>query len=145
MSQSGTTFSSSASILSWDEDRSQTTLPRLTPATVKLTLNDLEATVTSNYQMVYLPAGPGVDTSGSAKFIFTDVVEAKAFGGKTGSFITQGKGSFDAATYRVSGQFEVVPGTAQGSLGELFAAGGKGSLESDSKDPSKVNYTFTVT
>jgi hypothetical protein len=147
MSQSTKVFLSSASILSWDEDRSESTqskLPRLTPATVKLNLDDVKGTVTSNYQMIYLPAGPGREKDGCAVYTFTDVVEAKDFDGKEGSFMTQGKGSFDAVKFRVEANFDIVPGSGKGELGELFNGGGKGSFESDPKNPHQVHYKFAV-
>jgi uncharacterized protein DUF3224 len=147
MSQSTKVFLSSASILSWDEDRSESTqskLPRLTPATVKLNLDDVKGTVTSNYQMIYLPAGPGREKDGCAVYSFTDVVEAEDFDGKKGSFMTQGKGSFDAVKFRVEANFDIVPGSGKGELGELFNGGGKGSFESDTENPHKVQYKFVV-
>ena len=147
MSQQHQTISSSAQLLLWDEDRSestQSTLPRLTPATVKMSLPDLKGTVTSSYQMVYLPAGLGREKDGNAVFIFTDLVEAEDFAGKQGSFMTQGKGTFDAAKYEVSGHFEVVPGSGKGELGELFNEGGSGKFGSDPKDPARVQYEFTI-
>jgi hypothetical protein len=49
--------------------------------------------------MTYLPGG-------GASFIFTDIIEASAptdrsrgFLGREGSFVTQGKGMFDAKSY----------------------------------------------
>ena len=147
MSQSTKVFLSSASILSWDEDRSESTqskLPRLTPATVKLNLDDVKGTVTSNYQMIYLPVGPGREKDGCAVYSFTDVVEAEDFDGKKGSFMTQGKGSFDAVKFRVEANFDIVPGSGKGELGELFNGGGKGSFESDTENPHKVQYKFVV-
>ncbi|KAJ5691556.1 hypothetical protein N7488_012291 [Penicillium malachiteum] len=116
-------FTSPAKVLSWDEDRSpttQSTLPRLTPATVKMNLN------------------------GSAVFIFTDLVGSQDFHGKAGSFMTQGKGTFDAVKFRVQGSFETVPGSGEGELGEKFMNGGSGSFESDEKDPGQINYKFVL-
>lgn len=140
-------FTSAAKVLSWDEDRSpttQSTLPRLTPAAVKMNLSELNAEITSSYQMLYLPAGGDRAKDGSAIFIFTDLVESQDFHGKAGSFMTQGKGTFDAVKFRVQGSFEIVPGSGKGELGEMFANGGSGSFESDEKDPGQVNYKFVL-
>ncbi|KAJ5369764.1 uncharacterized protein N7496_005856 [Penicillium cataractarum] len=140
-------FTSPAKVLSWDEDRSpntQSTLPRLTPATVKMNLSELNTEITSTYQMMYLPAGGGREKDGSAVFIFSDVLESQDFQGKAGSFMTQGKGTFDAMKFRVQGSFEIVPGSGKGELGEMFKNGGSGSFESDEKDPGQVNYKFEL-
>ncbi|EEA19189.1 hypothetical protein TMatcc_010263 [Talaromyces marneffei ATCC 18224] len=141
-------FSSPARILSWDEDRSpatQSTFPRLTPASVKMALDGLNASVTSSYQMLYLPAGPGCEKDGSAVFVFTDLIESEDFEGRKGSFMTQGTGKFDATKHRVEGTFEIVPRSGKGDLGELFKEGGNGSFLSDEKNPSQVNYRFVLT
>ncbi|KAH6962081.1 hypothetical protein BKA56DRAFT_598295 [Ilyonectria sp. MPI-CAGE-AT-0026] len=140
-----TTFRSSASMLSWDEDRSRTDLPRLTPATVKMRLPELSATVTSHYCMIYLPAGLHHEKDGNAEFTFSDFVEAEDFGGLSGSFIARGAGSFDTSRFLVEGQFDIVPGTATGELADLFKNGGFGSFKSDEKEPSKVVYVFNTT
>lgn len=140
-------FTSPAKVLSWDEDRSpttQSTLPRLTPAAVKMNLSELNAEITSSYQMLYLPAGGDRAKDGSAVFIFTDLVESQDFHGKAGSFMTQGKGTFDAVKFRVQGSFEIVPGSGKGELGEKFMNGGSGSFESDEKDPGQINYKFVL-
>lgn len=140
-------FSAPAKVLSWDEDRSpaaQSVLPRLTPASVKMALDGLNASITSSYQMIYLPAGPGSEKDGSAVFIFTDLVESEDFEGRKGSFMTQGTGKFDATKYRVEGTFEIVPRSGKGDLGELFKEGGSGSFSSDEKNPSQVNYRFEL-
>ncbi|KAH8689308.1 hypothetical protein BGW36DRAFT_351548 [Talaromyces proteolyticus] len=140
-------YSTSARVLSWDEDRSpatQSTFPRLTPATVKMILDDLNSEVTSSYQMLYLPAGPGCAKDGSAVFVFTDLIESEDFEGRKGSFMTQGTGKFDATTYRVEGRFEIVPRSGKGDLGEMFKEGGNGSFRSDEKNPSQVKYRFVL-
>lgn len=140
-------FTSPAKVLSWDEDRSpttQSTLPRLTPATVKMNLSELNTEITSTYQMLYLPAGGDRAKDGSAVFIFTDLVESQDFHGKAGSFMTQGKGTFNAEKFRVEGSFDIVPGSGNGELGEMFINGGSGSFESDEKDPGQVNYKFVL-
>ncbi|KAF3388050.1 hypothetical protein DPV78_012248 [Talaromyces pinophilus] len=140
-------FSASAKLLSWDEDRSpatQSIFPRLTPASVKMALDSLNASVTSSYQMLYLPAGPGSEKDGSAVFVFTDLIESEDFEGRKGSFMTQGTGKFDATSYRVEGTFEIVPRSGNGDLGELFKEGGNGSFSSDEKNPSQVNYRFEL-
>ncbi|OJJ46064.1 hypothetical protein ASPZODRAFT_142695 [Penicilliopsis zonata CBS 506.65] len=137
-----TTLSSPAQMVSWDEDRSLKEVPRLTPAAVKMALPDLHLTITSSYQMVYLPAGsgPGLEKEGSAVFIFTDRVDSTDEE-TPGSFMTQGKGMFMAATYRVEGTFEIIAGSGQGKLGERFKEG-KGSFASG--EGGKVNYVFEL-
>jgi hypothetical protein len=107
-------------------------------------LSGLNTEITSSYQMLYLPAGGDRAKDGSAVFIFTDLVESQDFHGKAGSFMTQGKGIFDAMKFRVQGSFEIVPGSGKGELGEKFMNGGSGSFESDEKDPGQVNYKFVL-
>ena len=51
--------------------------------------------VKAEYLMTHLP-------SGDANFIFTDFVKVEKLHGKTGSFITQGKGEFEAKSHSVS-------------------------------------------
>ncbi|KIW17052.1 hypothetical protein PV08_04243 [Exophiala spinifera] len=136
------TFKATASCMSWEEDRSLTNLPRLTPATVKMGLPDFKATLTTYYSMVYLPPKAEGEKAGNAQFTFSDYLEAEDFGGLSGSLITQGRGTFDASTYRVEGRFEIVPSAGTGTLGELFQSGGSGSFGSDEKDPTKVSYEF---
>lgn len=94
--------------------------------------------------MTYLPAGPHNQTDGSAVFVFTDLVESANFEGKEGSFAAQGKGSFDAAKFTVHGNFDIVPGSGEGELGELFNNRGTGSFESDPDKPHGVDYMFVV-
>ncbi|KAL6241291.1 hypothetical protein RBB50_011764 [Rhinocladiella similis] len=136
------TFKSTASCISWDEDRSLTHVPRLTPATVKMRLPDFNATLTTYYSMVYLPPQVEGEKAGSAQFTFSDYLEAEDFGGLSGTLITQGRGTFDASSFRVQGRFEIVPSAGTGSLGELFKVGGSGSFAADEKDPKKVAYEF---
>lgn len=118
----------------WDEDRSITTTPRVTPAHVSFTSPDIEATIQTEFLMIYLP-------NGNAEFIFTDIIEAKNFNGLAGSFITQGKGTFDGASYTVRAAFDIVEGTGTGGLEGIR---GKGSYESAKVDASKVTYEFVV-
>ncbi|KAJ5888054.1 hypothetical protein N7495_008095 [Penicillium taxi] len=73
--------------------------PRFLAATVKVSLGELNAEVTTSYQMVYLPARGDREKYRSATFIFTDLVESKDFHGKAGSFMSEGKGTFDASKY----------------------------------------------
>jgi hypothetical protein len=109
-----------------------------------MALDGLDASVTSSYQMLYLPAGPGCEKDGSAVFVFTDLIESENFEGRKGSFMTQGSGKFDATTYRVEGTFVIVPRSGNGDLGELFEEGGNGSFSSDENNPSQVNYKFVL-
>lgn len=126
-----------ANLISWDEDRSITTTPRVGPATVKFSLSTITGTLTSSYLMTYLSGG-----SGNASFIFTDVIETTDFKGKKGSFITQGKGLFDASTYKVKGEFEIVSGGGTGDLESLEGKGGFASKEGE--NGSNVEYFFEV-
>ncbi len=126
------TFTCIATPTSWNEDRTQSALPRVTPADIALALSSssskLDAAITSSYLMTYLP-------SNNASFVFTETIKAKDFLGKEGSFITQGNGTFDSSTYVVEGTFQIVDGSGTGELGEI---GGKGSFGPAEKGSSKL-------
>ena len=130
---------------SWNEDRTKTNVPRVTPAEVSLALSPppnasskyestLDATTTSSYQMTYLP-------NGNASFVFTEIIIAKDFLGKEGSFITQGKGTFTAATFAVEGTFEIVKETGTGALKGVE---GKGSFGPAGDGSHNLRYVFEV-
>ena len=137
-----------ASPTSWNEDRSQTVTPRVTPAEVVLAFSPLantssgeekasqtDATTATSYQMTYLPGG-------NASFIFTETITAKDFLGKQGSFITQGKGTFEAKTYVVKGEFTVVDDTGTAGLEGIKGSGSFGPPEEGS---TKLKYDFDLT
>lgn len=118
----------------WDEDRSITKTPRVTPAHVSFTAPDIDATIQTEFLMMYLP-------NGNAEFIFADIIEAKNFLGHAGSFITQGKGTFDGSAFTVSATFDIIEGTGTGGLEGIR---GKGSYETPKEDSHKVKYVFVV-
>jgi hypothetical protein len=126
-----------AKVLSWVEDRTITTTPRVTPASVKFTLVDIPGQITSEFHMAYTPGG-------DASFVFTDIVEVDNFLGKRGTFITQGRGTYVAETHTVIGEFEIVPGSGTGQLREVK---GKGSVVSSplEADQGRVEYIFVMT
>lgn len=137
-----------ASPTSWNEDRSQTATPRVTTADVILAFSPLakdpagdekasqtDATTATSYQLTYLPGG-------NASFVFTETITAKDFLGKQGSFITQGKGTFEAKTYVVKGEFTVVDGTGTAGLEGVKGTGSFGPLEEGS---TKLKYDFDLT
>lgn len=77
--------------------------------------------------MTYLP-------SGDATFVFTDAVSLLNLRGMNGSFITQGKGSFDSKSHSVQGSFQVVKETGTGDLSGIQGTGSFGSsLKSEYK------------
>lgn len=84
--------------------------------------------------MAYLP-------SGNASYVFTETIKAKSFLGKEGNFVVQGKGSFDAKTYVVKAEFEVVQGTGTGGLEGISGSGSFGPAEEGSK---KLLYKFDI-
>lgn len=129
-----TSLSVLVSHVKWDEDRSITTTPRVTPAHVSFSAPDIDATIQTEYLMTYLP-------NGNAEFVFTDTVEAKNFHGHSGSFITQGKGSFDGQTFVVKATFDIVEGSGTGGLENIK---GKGKIDTVKEDPHKVIYDFVV-
>jgi hypothetical protein len=120
--------------VTWDEDRSITTTPRVTSAHVSFSAPDIDATIRTEYLMTYLP-------NGNAEFVFTDIVEAKNFLGHKGSFITQGKGTFDGHAFTVKATFDIVEGSGTGGLEQIK---GRGKISSVKEDPHKVNYDFVV-
>lgn len=129
-----------ASPTSWNEDRSQTTVPRVTTAEVVLGLSSapngsiVEATTSTTYQMAYI-------LGGDASFVFTETIAAKNFLGEEGTFVLQGKGTFTAKTYVVKAEFEVVQGTGTGGLEGINGNGSFGPPEEGSK---KLLYDFNV-
>jgi len=131
-------FACIATPTSWNEDRTQIALPRVTPADIALALSSssskLDAAITSSYLMTYLP-------SNNASFVFTETIKAKDFLGKEGSFITQGNGTFNSRTYVVEGTFQIVDGSGTGELGEIV---GKGSFGPAEKGSSALKYEFAV-
>ena len=124
------TIKSSFKISGWDEDRTSQDTPRVTPAHVSFVLTELDGQVKAEYLMTYLP-------SGDATFIFTDAVSVLNLHGKKGSFITQGKGSFDSKSHSVQGSFEIVKGTGTGDLSQVQGTGSFGSSP-------KSEYTFSL-
>lgn len=139
------TYISDSSVLSWDEDRSITTTPRLTPAAVKFSLPALKSSIATSYLMSYLP-------DGNATYIMTDVVTCdavaegeaedgvKPMGGKEGgSFFTQGKGIYDGTAMFVKGDFVVVSGSGTGSMAGVE---GKGSFVTKPTESNKMNTEF---
>ena len=129
-----------ASPTSWNEDRSQTTTPRVTMAEVVLALSPapsgspVEATTSTAYQMAYLPGG-------NASFVFTETITAKKFLEKEGTFVVQGKGTFTAKTYIVKADFDIVQGTGTGGLEGIHGRGSFGPPEEGSK---QLLYEFDV-
>jgi hypothetical protein len=118
----------------WDEDRSITTTPRVTLAHVTFIAPDIDAIIQTEYLMTYLP-------NGNAEFIFTETVEAKNFKGHQGSFITQGKGTFDGKAFTVKATFDIVEGSGTGGLERCT---GNGKIDTAKEDPHKVTYEFMV-
>jgi hypothetical protein len=118
----------------WDEDRSITTTPRVTPAHVSFNASDIEATIQTEYLMAYLP-------NGNCEFVFSETVEAKNFHGREGSFISLGKGTFDGKAFSVKGAFDIVEGSGTGGLEKIH---GKGSYGTSKEDPHKMSYEFVV-
>ena len=125
-----TTYKSTFKVTDWQEDRSSVATPRLTPASIKYDASDIKGTIAAEYLMTYLEGG-------DASFVFTETVTGD-FDGKKGSFITQGQGTFTAATHAVQANFKVVAGTG---TGELKNTTGKGSMRTT---PSS-EYVFELT
>lgn len=124
------TTKSTFKVTRWEEDRSSTETPRVRPASITYDLPDIGAKIAAEYLMAYVEGG-------NATFVFTETVSASNFFGKEGSFITQGKGTFDATTYAVDATFSIVAGTGTGDLANMA---GKGSLRTK---PS-AEYSFEV-
>jgi hypothetical protein len=140
------TLISPGKLLSWDEDRTLTTTPRVTPAKVKFALPAVSSSLQSSYLMTYFPGG-------DASFIFTDIIESTAPAGgtdksscflaKEGSFVTQGKGTFDSKTYTVSGEYKIVEGSGTGGLEGVKGQGTFRSKPTET-DKGSVEYVFEV-
>jgi hypothetical protein len=96
----------------------QKDVPRITPAVVGFKLGET-ASIKAQYLMtceLWRRAGklcPRTVTDlpgGDASFIFTETCSGEV-DGKKGSFISQGKGTFDSKTYVAAGDFTVVEGS----------------------------------
>ena len=124
------TITTSFNIVAWQEDRSDQTTPRVTPAHVAFALPEVQGDVKAEYLMTYLPTG-------DAKFVFTDFVTVKNLNGKRGTFITQGKGTFSARTHSVEGSFILVNGAGTENFEHV---GGEGRFTS----APKTQYEFTL-
>lgn len=101
----------------WDEDRSVTTTPRVTPAHVEFSAPDIDATIQTEYLMTYLP-------DGNAEFVFVDTIKADNFQGRKGTFIAHGKGTFNGEAIAVNATFDIVAGSGTGDLEKIKGAGG---------------------
>lgn len=131
-----------ASVTSWDEDRADRSVPRVTPAKVSFKIspepdnNDSNAhgTKSTDFHMTYLP-------NQNASFIYTEVFHFDDFGGKQGSFIAQGKGTFNAATFVVKADFEIVEGTGTAELEGIKGSGSFGPAAPGSHD---VKYEIRI-
>lgn len=118
-------------VKSWDEDRSITTVPRVTPAHVVIDIGDGSAISTLDFIMTYV--------DGSAEFVYTATIEAADLDGKKGSFITQGSGSHSTST-GVDSTFDIVKGSGQG---DFESASGKGKMLW-LPSAAKGEYTFDI-
>ena len=120
----------------WDEDRTIQTTPRVTPAHIAYKIPDLKGSIKSEYIMTYIEGG-------NASFVFTDIVRADDFAGRKGSFVTQGKGTFDAKSFTVMGDFNIVEGTGTEAM---EGAKGSGSFRSApmKEQPGRVEWKCTI-
>ncbi len=111
-------------ITNWDEKPYDVVAgqPKLTRASVtQAYVGDIEGEGKVEHLMVY---GDG----GSASYVTLERVVGR-IGGKSGSYVTQGSGTFEGDTAK--GTFSVVPGSGTGDLaglrgtGSFIAVGGK--------------------
>lgn len=133
-----------ATTTSWTEDSTDTSTPRVTHVLFTLDLPDIKGELKSQGIMVYHTAPVGADkAAGDASFSGADIVIAKDFAGKEGSFIIRGHGSYTAATGTVYAEFEILPGTGTGDLKNLR---GKATAKStgNKESPGQMEYVFMI-
>lgn len=128
-------LTSAAELLKWDEDRTLTATPRVTPAVVSMALPEIKAKLTTHYIMTYT-------RDGNAAFQFTHHVDAEDFGGRKGSFVVQGTGTFTKATYNVEGKFRSVEGAATGEIEALGEIVGSFASQPTPENPGAVGFVF---
>jgi hypothetical protein len=76
---------------------------------------------------------------GSASYVSSERVVGR-LGGREGSFVLQGSGTFEGGTARV--RYSVVPGSGTGDLANLRGEGGIESVHGAEYSTATLNYDF---
>jgi hypothetical protein len=123
-------------IKSWDEKPydEMEGIPKLTRATVTKSLEgDIEGEGKSESLMVY-----GDD--GSANFVSLERLVGR-IGGRSGSFVLQGSGTYDKSTGIAKGTFIVVPSSGKGGLHGIR---GEGSFVATHAPPASMTLDYDI-
>jgi hypothetical protein len=123
-------------IKSWDEKPydEMEGMPKLTRATVTKHLEgDIEGEGMSESLMVY-----GDD--GSANFVSLERVVGR-IGGRSGSFVLQGSGTYDKGTGIAKGIFIVVPSSGKGGLHGIR---GEGTFVATHAPPASMTLDYDI-
>jgi hypothetical protein len=133
-----------ATTTSWTEDSTDTSTPRVTHVVFTVDLPGIKGELKSQSIMVYHATPAGADkAAGDASFAGADIVIAKDFAGKEGSFIIRGHGGYTGATGTVYAELEILPGTGTGGLKDLRGkATAKTTGNKDS--PGEMEYVFLI-
>jgi hypothetical protein len=118
---------------SWDEGPYAEVegAPKLTHAHVVSSYDgDLQGRGTSESLMLYRD-------DGSATYVGYERVEG-SLGGRTGSFVLQGTGSFEGGVARTT--WKVVPGSGTGELARLRGEGGYDAPSGEAAVPYRLDY-----
>src|SRR5580704_8588910 len=123
-------------IKSWDENPYDAIegMPTLTRATVTKRLeDDIEGEGMSESLMIY-----GDDSS--ANFVSLERVVGR-IGGRSGSFVLQGSGTYDKSTGIAKGIFIVVPSSGKGGLHGIR---GEGSFVATHGPPASMTLNYDI-
>ena len=121
-------------IKSWDEKpcNEMEGMPKLTQASVTKTLTgDIEGECISESLMVY-------EDDGSASFVSLERIVGRV-GGRSGSFVLQGNGTYEQRTGIAKGTFFVVPNSGKGDLRGIR---GEGSFTATHTPPASMTLDY---
>jgi hypothetical protein len=128
-----TTAKAQFKVTNWDEQPYDESGPKLTRASVTQTYTgDIVGEGKVEYLMAYRE-------DGSASYVSSERVVGR-LGGREGSFVLQGSGTFEGGTARV--RYSVVPGSGTGDLANLRGEGGIESVHGAEYSTATLNYDF---
>jgi hypothetical protein len=128
-----TTAKAQFKVTNWDEQPYDESGPKLTRASVtQAYTGDIVGEGKVEYLMAYRE-------DGSASYVSSERVVGR-LGGREGSFVLQGSGTFEGGTARV--RYSVVPGSGTGDLANLRGEGGIESVHGAEYSTATLNYDF---
>jgi hypothetical protein len=128
-----TTAKAQFKVTNWDEQPYDESGPKLTRASVtQAYTGDIVGEGKVEYLMAYRE-------DGSASYVSSERVVGR-LGGREGSFVLQGSGTFEGGTARV--RYSVVPGSGTGDIANLRGEGGIESVHGAEYSTATLNYDF---